>query len=171
MKYVFLSLLYKEPTHGYDLLQMVEALFAPVLPPLNAGQIYTTLSRLERDGLVRRHDVEQEGRPDKRVYELTAQGRAALSEWFSEPLESPRFKDNFYMKLVSARLTSLADPRQLILAQRQQYLQTLHDLNRLVLQPDVIDNPPRYLLIQGLILHLKADLEWLELYEDVSGTE
>ena len=166
MKYLFLALLAGQPTHGYDLMQKYEELFSTVLPPLNAGQIYTTLSRLERDGLVHKFAVEQERKPDKRVYELTKQGRKALLAWFDEPLVGPRIKDNFYMKLTSARMTDLMDPRQLIESQRRQYLQTLHDLNNLAIQLQIINNPSRLLLIQGAILHLKADLEWLNLCED-----
>jgi DNA-binding PadR family transcriptional regulator len=166
MKFLFLALLAHQPTHGYDLLQTYESLFSTVLPPLNAGQIYTTLSRLERDGLVRKFAVEQYGKPDKRVYELTESGRQTLMDWFAEPLAGPRIKDNFYLKLISARLTDLIDPRQLIESQRRQYLQTLHDLNNLAIQPEIVDDPRRLLLIQGAVLHLKADLEWLDLCED-----
>jgi DNA-binding PadR family transcriptional regulator len=166
MKYLLLALLAQQPTHGYDLLQTYESLFATVLPPLNAGQIYTTLSRLERDGLVHHYSVEQENKPDKRVYELTVQGRQVLLDWFAEPFNGSRLKDNFYLKLVGARLTSLADPRQLIERQRRQYLQSLHDLNALAIQPGVAGEPARLLLIQGAALHLKADLEWLDLCEE-----
>jgi DNA-binding PadR family transcriptional regulator len=166
MKYLFLSLLAKEPTHGYDLLQMYETLFSTVLPPLNAGQIYTTLSRLERDDFVQKFSVEQEGKPNKQIYELTEKGRQVLLEWFDAPISGPRIKDNFYMKLMSARMSSLADTRQLINIQRQYYLQSLHNLNNLALQNDVSEDPTKLLLIQGAILHLKADLEWLELCEE-----
>jgi DNA-binding PadR family transcriptional regulator len=166
MKYLFLSLLSKEPTHGYDLLQTYESLFSVALSPLNAGQIYTTLSRLERDGLVQKHAVEQEGKPDKRIYEITEQGRQVLLEWFAEPLTGPRIKDNFYMKLISAQMSDLADTQVLIDGQRQHYLQSLHDLNNLALQKDIAEDPTRLLLIQGAILHLRADLEWLDLCED-----
>jgi DNA-binding PadR family transcriptional regulator len=166
MKNFFLSLLSHEPTHGYDLLQIYADLFAAVLPPLNAGQIYTTLSRLERDGLVSRDDIEQAGKPDKRVYALTEQGRQALQAWFVEPVSGPRIKDNFYLKLVSASICGLAEPAQLINTQRQHYIQTLHDLNNLVLGTDLAQDPSRLLLVQGAILHLKADLEWLDLCEE-----
>jgi len=165
MKNFFLSLLSHEPTHGYDLLQTYADLFSTVLPPLNAGQIYTTLSRLERDGLVSRVDIEQEGKPDKRVYALTDQGRQALQAWFAEPLSGPRIKDNFYLKLLSAQISGLAEPAHLINTQRQHYIQTLHDLNTLVLGSDLAQDPSRLLLVQGAILHLKADLEWLDLCE------
>jgi DNA-binding PadR family transcriptional regulator len=166
MKYLFLSLLSKQPTHGYDLLQTYETLFSAVLPPLNAGQIYTTLSRLERDGLVEKHEVEQEGKPDKRIYQLTEKGRQVLLEWFAEPLTGPRIKDNFYMKLVSAKMSDLADAQKLIENQRKHYLQSMHDLNNMALQTEVSEDPNKMLLIQGAILHLKADLEWLDLCEE-----
>ena len=166
MKYLFLSLLSQSPTHGYDLLQTYSDLFSAALPPLNAGQIYTTLSRLERDGFVSKVNVEQDGKPDKRVYEITNDGRQALLAWFAEPLYGPRIKDNFFLKLVSANISGLANPQQLIAGQRQQYLQALHDLNVQVLRPEMIEDPSKILLIQGAILHLKADLEWLDLCEE-----
>jgi DNA-binding PadR family transcriptional regulator len=165
MKYLFLSLLSQQPTHGYDLLRTYESLFSTVFPPLNAGQIYTTLSRLERDSLVRKFAVEQEGKPDKHIYELTNAGRQVLLTWFAEPLAGPRLKDNFFMKLISAKLSKLANIQEIIDQQRKHYLQSLHDLNNLALQEDISEDPTRLLLIQGAILHLKADLEWLDMCE------
>ena len=69
MKYAFLALLANEPAHGYELKQAFESTFGSVWPELNAGQIYTTLGRLERDGLVESCQVEQGSRPNKRVHE------------------------------------------------------------------------------------------------------
>ena len=166
MKYLFLSLISKEPTHGYDLLQTYKDLFSTVLPPLNAGQIYTTLARLERDGLVQKFTIEQTGKPDKQIYKLTDKGQQVLSKWFAEPLTGARIKDNFYLKLISAQMSHLADSQQLIDDQRKHYLQSLHDLNNLALQKDIFDDPAKLLLIQGAILHLKADLNWLDLCEE-----
>ncbi len=166
MKYLILSLLSRSPTHGYDLLQTYDDMFSSALPPLNAGQVYTTLSRLERDGHVHKVDVEQEGKPDKRIYEVTDNGRQALLAWFAEPHSGPRMKDNFFLKLISARICGLVNLRQIILEQRHEYLQTLHELNAQVLNPEMLDQPSKLLLIQGAILHLKADLEWLELCEE-----
>ncbi|HAY84333.1 MAG TPA: PadR family transcriptional regulator [Chloroflexi bacterium] len=170
MKYLFLALLSKQPTHGYDLLQTYEQLFSAVLPPLNAGQIYTTLSRLERDGLVQKFTVEQVGKPDKQIYQLTDQGRQTLTDWFIEPLTGPRLKDNFFIKLISAQISHLAQTQQLIEGQRKQYLQSMHDLNNLALSKEISENPNKFLLIQGAILHLKADLTWLDLCEDAFVT-
>jgi len=166
MKTLLLALLAKQPTHGYDLLQMYEDMFSSVLPTLNAGQIYTTLSRLERDGLVSKSTVEQENRPDKRVYSVTEKGQQELQAWFDEVLTGPRIKDNFYLKLMGARISGIIEPIVLIENQRSEYLQLLHDLNLLSLEPEMSHNPIRRVLIQGALLHLRADLEWLDMCED-----
>ena len=57
------------------------------MPALNAGQIYVTLGRLERDGLVVGHAVPGDGR-GKRVYELTDAGREALTDWIEAPVRA-----------------------------------------------------------------------------------
>jgi DNA-binding PadR family transcriptional regulator len=166
MKYPILALLAKGPAHGYELKQAFDDLFNAVYPPLNVGQIYTTLSRLERDVLVQDHHVAQENRPDKRVYELTDAGRAALGTWLNAAVPSTRLKDEFFMKLVLAQTAQIADPLALIDRQRREYLQTLRDLTDLALEPATKQNPVTVLLIKGAVLHLKADLEWLDLCEE-----
>jgi DNA-binding PadR family transcriptional regulator len=169
MKNVLLALLAKEPAHGYELKQTYEQLFRAVLPPVNAGQIYTTLGRLERDKMVQDQTVEQGDRPDKRVYELTPAGRTAVQSWLEEPVCGPRLRDEFFVKLVLARAAGIADATRLIERQRRAYLQALRDLNELASQADVRANQTARLLIQGAILHLRADVEWLNLCEDEMG--
>ena len=166
MRYAFLALLARQPAHGYELKQAFENAFGPLWPPLNAGQIYTTLARLERDGLVQGHDVPQEGRPDKRVYELTPQGRQALQVWMAESTTGPRLKDEFFMKVILARLSGVGEPAALIERQLRQYLQSLRDLDNLAasLPPD--GDPAAALFIEGAILRLQADLKWLDLCEE-----
>jgi DNA-binding PadR family transcriptional regulator len=164
MRYPFLALLAQRPSHGYELRQALEHRFASLLPPMNAGQIYTTLGRLERDGLVTGHDVEDDSR-NKRIYELTETGRAALAEWLSTPSPGPRLKDEFFMKLVLAGLSGIADAKGLIDRQRREYLQALRDLDELALRQGSNGDPAAELLIEGTALHLEADLKWLDLCE------
>src|SRR5262245_12122270 len=162
MKELFLALLSGERAHGYELKQSFEQEFGDLLPALNAGQIYVTLGRLERDGLVVGHAVPGDSR-GKRVYELTDAGREALDAWIAAPVSGRRLKDEFFMKLVVLASARLAEPKQLLEGQRREYLQTLRDLNALL---DTNGKPPTaVLLVEGAILHLKADLEWLELIE------
>jgi DNA-binding PadR family transcriptional regulator len=162
MRELFLALLGGQPAHGYELKHSLEQEFGDLLPAVNAGQIYVTLGRLERDGLVVGHAVPGDSR-GKREYELTDAGRAALSAWIEAPVSGRRLKDEFFMKLVVLASTQLAEPRQLLDRQRREYLQSLRDLNALIEANG--KGTAAELLVEGAILHLKADLEWLELIE------
>lgn len=161
MRYPFLALLAGGPAHGYELRQALEQRFGSTLPRLNAGQVYTTLQRLERDGLVRGRDVPEDAR-QKRVYELTETGRAALAAWVEAPAAATRLRDEFFLKLVLAGLSGIADPAALIARQRQEYLQALRDVTQATLN----GSPVGALLAEGAALHLEADLRWLELCQE-----
>jgi DNA-binding PadR family transcriptional regulator len=156
-----LALLAKEPAHGYELKLALEQTFGEAYPSPNIGQIYVTLKRLEQDGLVRSQDVEQTTRPNKRVYELTPAGRDAVYAWVEEPSEGPRVRDDFFTKLVLAPMAGLADRMDLINKQRRHYLGIMRNLTGLQASSDVADTAAR-LLIEGAVLHLQADLDWLE---------
>ena len=159
MRLPLMALLAKEPAHGYELKIALEQTFGQAYSSPNIGQIYVTLKRLEADGLVSSQPVAQDRRPDKKVYELTAKGREALAEWVSEPCEGPRIRDDFFVKLILAPRAQLADPMELINSQRRHYFRAMRDLTEV--QSAVRDTAPR-LLIEGAILHLQADLDWLE---------
>ena len=161
MRQPLLALLAKEPAHGYELKLALEQIFGQAYPSPNIGQIYVTLKRLEQDGLVRSQDVEQTTRPNKRVYELTPAGREALRSWADEPSEGPRVRDEFFIKLVLAPMSGLADRMELMNKQRRHYLGIMRNLTQMQADSDLGDTPAR-LLIEGAILHLQADLDWLE---------
>ncbi len=163
MRNALLALLAEGPTHGYELKLAFERVFGAVWGAINVGQIYTTLGRLQRDGLVRSREVEQSGRPDKRVYEITDEGRAALAKWLAEPVEGARLRDEFFMKLMLAALAG-GEPAQLLDRQRTQYMQSLRDLDALALETEA--DSPTQLLIEGAMLHLQADLRWLDRCEE-----
>ncbi|WP_327087073.1 PadR family transcriptional regulator [Nonomuraea sp. NBC_01738] len=161
MRLHLLALLAKEPAHGYELKQALEQTFGTAYPSPNIGQIYVTLGRLEKDGLVRAVDVEQSNRPNKKVYYLTAKGRDVLELWVDEPTEGPRVRDEFFMKLVLAPMTGIADRMSLISRQRRHYLALMRELNDLLNDTDPA-NRVAALLIEGAMLHLQADLDWLQ---------
>ena len=159
MRMPLLALLAKEPAHGYELKSQLEQIFGEAYPAPNIGQIYVTLQRLERDGLVSSQDVVQVTRPNKRVYELTDAGREAVIEWIDKPSEGPRVRDEFFMKLALSPAAGTSDRLGLINRQRRHYLSQLRGLSELAVAAD--RRIPR-LLIEGAILHLQADLDWLQ---------
>ena len=160
MKYPFLALLAAGPRYGYELKQALEQRFGAALAPLNAGQVYTTLQRLERDGLVSGEDVPGDTR-QKRVYRLTDDGREALAGWVTAPTPATRLRDEFFLKLVLAGTSGITDPRALIERQRREYLIALRALSENGASADPVSS----LLSEGTALHLEADLRWLDLCE------
>ena len=162
MREVFLALLAGDTEHGYELKQTLEHEFGQLLPALNAGQIYSTLARLERDGLIVGQSVAGDSRR-KRVYELTESGRAVLAGWIQTPVPGTRLKDEFFMKFVVVASVGLAEPKSMIDVQRREYLQSLRDLDALLAANG--KGAAAELLVEGAILHLKADLQWLDLIE------
>src|SRR3954469_6973521 len=168
MRHAVLALLAEEPAHGYEIKRGLEERFGTVVAPLNAGQVYTTLQRLQRDELVADDAVAQSGRPDKRVYRLTEAGRAALEEWLGGPSAPTRLRDDFFMKLVFAQSLGLADPTELIARQRAAYLRSLGELERVLAGGGACGISA--VVVGGAALHLEADLKWLDRCEEVLGT-
>jgi PadR family transcriptional regulator AphA len=84
LKYVLLGFLNYTPMTGYELKQFMDESTSNFWHA-KQSQIYTTLKKLQKDGMVKSHIEPQEGRPDRRVYEITNLGRSALDEWLAIP--------------------------------------------------------------------------------------
>jgi DNA-binding PadR family transcriptional regulator len=165
MKFPLLALLSSGPAHGYELKQAFESRFGAVWPPVNIGQVYSTLQRLERDALVHGYEVDQGSRPARHVFEITEAGLRALAEWLNATDVGSRLRDEFFMKLVLSRLAGLAEPLEIIERQRLTYLQELRDLNDIATRAKE-GSAVSHLLAEGASLHVQADLKWLDLCED-----
>ena len=161
MRQPLLALLAKEPAHGYELKSQLERIFGEAYPSPNIGQIYLTLQRLERAGLIRSQDVVQTARPNKRVYDLTPAGREAVTAWLESPSDGPRVRDDFFMKLALGPQAGDVDRLGLINRQRRHYLAQMRELSSLVTDGAEEDKVAR-LLAEGAMLHVQADLDWLE---------
>jgi DNA-binding PadR family transcriptional regulator len=162
MRELFMALLAGDRAYGYEIKQALETEFGDLLPALNTGQIYSTLARLERDGLVSGVTVPGDSR-NKRVYRLTDAGREQLDQWIQAPVPGARLKDEFFMKFVIATSMGLAPPNRLIESQRREYLQSMKDLDAAAAGAK---GPAAQLLVEGAVLHLRADMAWLDLIEE-----
>ena len=131
MRLPLLALLAKEPAHGYELKSLLEEIFGEAYPPPNVGQIYVTLQRLERDGLVRSQDVVQTTRPEQAGLRAHPGRPGRPSEWIDAPSEGPRIRDDFFMKLALGSLAGITDRMDLINRQRRHYLRLMRSLSRL----------------------------------------
>ncbi|GAA3672067.1 PadR family transcriptional regulator [Nonomuraea antimicrobica] len=155
-----LAMLAKEPSHGYHLRARLRQSLGPLGESMNPGQIYVTLARLEKAGLVvcERADGLPE-RPERKVYALTPAGQQRVAAWLAEVGWPKPDLAEFHLKLVAAAAARLADPVELVAAQRRELLRRLREAQRAVLA-----EPARSaagLLLEGVVLRLQADLRWL----------
>src|SRR5215472_6013475 len=164
MQDVVLALLAKEPSHGYQLRARLRQALGPVGEAMNAGQIYVTLGRLERAGLVAcEREPGLPDRPDRKVYVLTAAGQQKVSDWLAEVSWPRPDLAEFHLKLIAAAAARLADPLAIVDAQRRELLRRLRDAQRAAMAEP--DGSAAGLLLEGIVLRLQADLRWLEACE------
>jgi DNA-binding PadR family transcriptional regulator len=174
--HVLLGLLAVGPMHGYELKRAHDQRL-PQAKPLAFGQVYTTLGRLERDGLVAALGQERSGGPDRTSFALTEDGRTALDAWLSEvEPPAPYVTSALLTKVVVALLAADVGRAQAYLgAQRLAHTARLRELTAVKTDPaatlgDVI-------AADYAIAHLDADLRWLrttvdrvaDLYREVNA--
>jgi DNA-binding PadR family transcriptional regulator len=161
---VVLAMLAKEPSHGYQLRARLQQALGPLGDAMNAGQIYVTLNRLEKAGLVASEQAAGlQDRPDRKMYALTPAGQQRVAGWLTDVSWPRPDLAEFHLKLVAAAAARLADPLAIVDAQRRELLRRLRDAQRAAMaEPDRSDAA---LLLEGIVLRLQADLRWLEACE------
>jgi DNA-binding PadR family transcriptional regulator len=154
-----LALLSEGPKYGLQLRQEFEARTGDVWP-LNVGQVYTTLQRLERDGLVSSDDGAADG-PQK-TYRLTALGEVELAQWLRVPpdLSSPPRDDLVIKILVAARVPGV-DVREIIQEHRRYLVEVMQQWTRL--KDDEADLDLSFALaVDAELFRLDSVIRWLD---------
>ena len=158
-----LALLAEEPMYGARLRSEFESRTGGTWP-LNVGQVYTTLARLERDGLVEAvGGSDDEGRI---AYRLTAAGREEIAAWWVTPVDrdnTPR--DELVIKLALAVTSPGVDVPRVVQTQRTATLRHLRDLTRL--KSRASDEPDAHdlawlLVLENLLFAAEAEVRWLD---------
>jgi DNA-binding PadR family transcriptional regulator len=159
-----LAMLAKEPSHGYQLRARLRQALGPLGEAMNDGQVYVTLTRLEKAGLVTAEPTAgRPERPDRKMYELTAAGQQRVAEWLAEVRWPKPDLAEFHLKLIAAAAAGLADPLAIVDTQRRELLRRLRDAKRAALAERA--GSAAGLLLEGIVLRLQADLRWLEACE------
>ena len=159
---VVLALLAKEPSYGYELQSQLEAALGPLGQTLNGGQVYVTLARLEKAGLIR-VEAGDTARPERKIYALTPRGEDRVAEWLAEVTWPKPDLAEFHLKLVTAAAARLADPIAIVDDQRRELLRRLRDTQRAARKEATGSDAA--LLLEGVVLGLRADLRWLDACE------
>jgi len=157
-----LALLAGAPRHGYDIKQIHDSWF-PGTRPLPYGQVYATLARLQRDGLVKVVETRVDGGPERTVYALTAEGSARLCGWLAEPAAPTGIGAEEIVRKTGAALRSGIDVSGFIARQQVAHVRRVHDLHATAAGAD----PAERLVRAHLLAHLEADLRWLKLVAEL----
>lgn len=155
-----LAILDQGPCYGYQLRAEFDRRTGSTWP-LNVGQIYNTLERLERDGLVAKGAADEQGH----VYvEITDAGRLAVRGWLDSPVErSTGTRDELAIKLALAATLPGVDVAELIRTQRRASLAQLQALRETAAES--VEGPQelaRSLLVDSMIFAVEAEVRWLD---------
>jgi DNA-binding PadR family transcriptional regulator len=158
MSRTFLGLLERGPSHGYDLKREYDTRFGSDRP-VAYGQVYATLARLLKNGLVTVDAVEPGGGPERKRYAITPDGVADIEAWLSQPEKPDLYlQSTLYAKVVLA-LRNGHPAAEILDTQRTEHLRLMRELTRRKAAGDLADQ----LVCDHALFHLEADLRWLEL--------
>ena len=157
-----LAILDQGPCYGYQLRAEFDRRTGSTWP-LNVGQIYNTLERLERDGLVERGDADEQGHV---YWAITAAGSAEVAGWLASPVErGAGTRDELAIKLAVAATLPGIDVTSVIQAQRHASLDRLQELQRAKdagAHPDSAEELAWTLVIDSMIFAAEAEVRWLD---------
>lgn len=164
VKHALLALLEQQPMYGYQLRAEFEQRTGTTWP-LNVGQVYTTLTRLERDGLAAAQGEDAEGHV---IYRITDAGRTEVATWFTTPVartQPPR--DELAIKLALAVTVPGVDVGTVIQQQRGATMKALQDYTRLKRQAAgaTAAEPSDLawsLVLDSLVFAAEAEIRWLD---------
>lgn len=163
VKHSMLALLMDGPQYGAALRSEFEARTGSTWP-LNVGQVYTTLSRLERDGLVT-STGERDAQDNTISYALTGAGRAEVETWWVSPVDrSTTSRDQLAIKLAMAVTVPGVDLDRLVQVQRSATIARLQELTRLkrTTTGDAPGDLSWLLVLDSLIFTAEAEARWLD---------
>ncbi len=159
---MLLALLSEGPKYGLQLREEFESGTGEVWP-LNVGQVYKTLDRLQRDGLAESHGTGQDG-PQKR-YRITHRGEEALADWLRTPpdLTCPP-RDELGMKVLVAARVPGTHAHEVIQAHRVYLLELMQQWTRLK-EGEARDDLSLALVVDAELFRLDAVIRWLDAAE------
>jgi len=159
-----LALLDQGPRYGLQLKQEFEAHTGDMWP-LNVGQVYTTLGRLERDGLVVEIEPNNDAGDRQRIYGITEAGESALADWFAKPASDSLSRDELVLKVMFAAAHPGTDIAAVLQSERRGALALLQEYTHLKSDPPAPHDLGWLLLLDSLIFKVESRIRWLDAAE------
>lgn len=120
-RYAMLTLLAREPLSGYDIKQQMNTRMGPFWKA-GSNQVYPELAKMEEDGLIKLHGLEQHSyRPTRKVYEITEAGLEEIKQWTLQPTEPETMRDEFLLKAYNGWLVDRDKMRALMKEKKKEH--------------------------------------------------
>lgn len=153
-----LGLLVPQPSYGYDLKQTYDRFFG-TRRPMAFGQVYSTLARLIRDGLIDAVGEEAGDGPDRKRYAVTDAGRERIEQWiFTPDPPNDHLQSNLFAKTIIALMIE-NDADRLLDLQRAEHMARMREITALKRDADIA----HVLIYDYALFHIEADLRWIDL--------
>lgn len=163
MQWTLLAILAEGPKFGLEVKHVFDNRTGDMWP-LNAGQVYSTLARLDDQGYV--DLIDPDGPDGQKTYAITDAGRARLDEWFSEPVvRRAPMRDETVLKILMASADPQRDLTAVFTVERMAALKRLQDLTRLKQQDPSAADLGWQCLLDSLIYQAEARIRWLDACE------
>jgi DNA-binding PadR family transcriptional regulator len=165
VRFAVLGLLSAKGMHGYQLKTRFDRVTGGFWQ-LNFGQIYSTLDRLAREGLVERSCEREERDSDRKIFRITVKGKAKLDDWILRPVAHPRaLRDDLFVRLLFSDRSSAGPILRLVARQRDVYDLEMRKLSKRKAQLEKMKSDESGfltdLLIDAALFHAEAELSWL----------
>jgi DNA-binding PadR family transcriptional regulator len=156
----------ERPMTGYELAKTFDSSIG-FFWKADHQQIYRELTRLREKGHVRAREVVQSGKPNKLVYTLTPEGRAALRHWAARPSSPPSIKDDMLVRLCALDSVDMEPMRADLMARLEHHRDRLARYERVLKKrfphgAMSVDDTGKLLALQLGLRHEHAVVEWCE---------
>ncbi len=166
VRYGVLGLLSAKEMHGYEVKAKFDELTGGFWR-LNFGQVYSTLDRLVKEGLVQRAGEVVNGWPERKLYRITTRGRDSLDDWVRRPVAQPRaLRDDLFVRLLFCDRSSPDPILHLIDRHRDAYQMEMQKLSKRKAELSRLRSSESLsvteVLIDAALFHAEAELRWLD---------
>ncbi len=173
LRHVILTLLHKGPATGYEIVKEFDTVVG-YFWSASHQQVYRDLGKLADEELVHFTLVPQDDKPDRKVYELTAEGEKALMRWIESPIQPRKLHDELLVRLMAGEFVGSTALRSLLAGQRALRQERMEEYRRIEREQftdtDLEELPPVHRLAYMMLrLGIRGEDAWLEWAEEMDG--
>jgi DNA-binding PadR family transcriptional regulator len=168
LSHTILAVLSHQPASGYEISKRFEESVSCYWQA-SQQQIYRELGKMEHQSWVAYEKVPQAGKPDKKIYTITAAGQAELARWYGEATEPTPIREDLLVKVLAAPFVSEALLIQELHRRRQLHGQRLADYQAMADQYQALANPPKAEQFRYLTLRrgMRYEQDWISWCDEV----